>query len=160
MQTTYSIEHLEKIPHARVAILQAKWYSEITDSLVEKCSEVLRAADCEIIEHHILPGSLELPLAAKALIEATDVPYDAIVCVGGIIKWETLHFEMIVNECMRGLGQVMMEKNIPIIVEVLPVLKLEHLQTRCADNESNKWYEAGMAAVEIISWRRKIQNKN
>jgi 6,7-dimethyl-8-ribityllumazine synthase len=138
MQTTYTIDNIPKIPHARIAILQAKWYSEITDSLVEKCTEVLQKADCEVIEHHILPGSLELPLAAKALIESAEVPYDAIVCVGGIIKGETLHFEMIVNECMRGLGQVMMEKNIPIIVEVLPVLKLEHLQARCADNESNK----------------------
>ena len=53
----------------------------------------------------------------------------------------------------------MMEKNIPIIVEVLPVLKLEHLKARCADNEYNKGYEAGMAAVEIISWRRNIQKR-
>jgi len=86
MQTQYSLENLPKIPNSRVAILQAKWYSEITDSLVEKATLVLKEAECENIEHHILPGSLELPLAAKALIEATPQKYDAIICVGGIIK--------------------------------------------------------------------------
>ncbi len=159
MQTPYNLQNLPKIPSSRVAILQAKWYSEITDSLVEKATFVLREAECEYIEHHILPGSLELPLAAKTLIETSGKTYDAIICVGGIIKWETLHFEMITNECMRWLGQVMMEKNVPIIVEVLPVLKLEHLQARCADNEYNKGYEAGMAAVEIIAWRRNIKQR-
>jgi 6,7-dimethyl-8-ribityllumazine synthase len=81
MQTQYSLKNIAKIPNSRIAILQAKWYSEITNSLVEKATLVLKEAGCENIEHHILPGSLELPLAAKALIESKEEKYDAIICV-------------------------------------------------------------------------------
>ena len=141
----------------RIAILKSKWYPEIVDSMAATCERVLRERGYEDVDTHTLPGSLELPLAAADLLEvdAKD-EIDAVICFGVILKGETLHFEMITNECMRGLAQVMLQYRRPVIVEVLPVLDIEHARARAADDEFNKGYEAAAAAIEMIAWRRSI----
>ncbi len=159
MQTTYSTSGTPKIPNAKVAILQAKWYREYTDNLVKKCIDVLKESECPEPEIHIIPGSLELPLAVQTLIKSSPDKYDAIICVGAIMKGETLHFDMIVDECMRGLGQVMLNYDVPIIVEVIPILNIEQLKARCGDDDYNKGIEAGIATAEIIAWRNQINGR-
>ncbi len=141
----------------RIAILKSKWYSQLVDNLAAACEAVLRQQGYDQIETHLLPGSLELPLAAADLL-ALDVNHkiDAIICFGIIFKGETLHFEMITQECMRGLGEVMRQYRCPIIVEVLPVLKMEHAEARAANDEFNKGIEAAAAAIEMVHWRRQI----
>lgn len=109
------------------------------------------------IEQHTLPGSLELPLAARDLLaedEAQEI--DAVICFGVIVKGETLHFEMISYECMRGLGQVMHEFRRPVVVEVLPVFDIVQAEERAADDEFNKGIEAAAAAIEMVAWRQGV----
>jgi 6,7-dimethyl-8-ribityllumazine synthase len=162
MQVQLDPTAIPQIPGARIAILQAKWYREHVDNMVKKCEEILAMAGCEKPEHHILPGSLELPLAAQTLIRSgvnQKKPYDAVICFGAIMKGETYHFEMIMDECIRGLGQVMLAENTPIIVEVIPVTKLEQLIARSQNDAFNKGVEAALAAAEIVTWRKKIQTK-
>ena len=139
----------------KIAILKSKWYPELTTRLADTCASVLREHGYREVDIHTLPGSLELPLAAADLL-ANDVAgrIDAIVCFGIIVKGETLHFEMITNECMRGLGNVMREYRRPIIVEILPVLEMVHAEARAGDDELNKGYEAAAAAIEMVAWRR------
>lgn len=159
MQIQHYPESLPKIPGARIAILQAKWYAEYVDTMVAKCVEVLAAADCPRPEHHIVPGSLELPLAAQTLVreaKRAGAPYDALICFGAILKGETDHFEMIRDECIRGLGQVMLAEGVPIIVEVLPVANLEQLAARSKNDGFNKGIEAAITTAEIIVWRRTL----
>jgi 6,7-dimethyl-8-ribityllumazine synthase len=141
----------------RIAILQSKWYPEIVGNLSATCERVLREIGYERIEVHTLPGCLELPLAAADLL-ATDRSgdLDAVICFGVILKGETLHFEMISEECIRGLGAVSRQYRRPVIVEVLPVLDIGHARARAADDEFNKGYEAAAAAVEMIHWRRSV----
>lgn len=141
----------------RIAILQSKWYPEIVNNMSSVCAEVLRAQGYDRIETHTLPGCLELPLAAADLL-ATDPTreIDAVICFGVIVKGETLHFEMISNECMRGLGSVGLQYRRPVIVEVLPVFDIAHARARGGDDEFNKGYEAAAAALEMIHWRRSI----
>ena len=157
MQVKLDSSSLPKISGARIAILQAKWYREQIDKMVEKCLALLAGTGCLIPERHILPGSLELPLAAQALLRKApgNKQYDAIICFGAIMKGETYHFDMIMDECIRGLGQVMLEEATPIIVEVIPVTSVKQLAARSEDNEFNKGIEAALAAAEIIAWRRK-----
>jgi 6,7-dimethyl-8-ribityllumazine synthase len=145
------------IPGARIAILQAKWYRAQVDQMVDMCRGLLAKAGAAEPEHHILPGSLELPLAAQALIRgrAGDTPLDAVICFGAIMKGDTYHFEMISNECIRGLGEVMLSEGVPIIVEVIPVTTVEQLVARSQDDRFNKGIEAALAAAEIIEWRRR-----
>lgn len=141
----------------RIAILQSKWYPEIVGSMSAVCQTVLAEHGYPQVEIHTLPGSLELPLAAADLL-ATDTNggIDALICFGVIVKGETLHFEMISNECMRGLSDVMHKYRRPVIVEVLPVFDIEDARSRAADDEFNKGYEAAAAAIEMIAWRRSV----
>ncbi len=154
MQVKLDQAKIPQIPGARIVILQGKWYAEYVDKMVEKCLAVLKNSGCETPDVHILPGSLELPLAAQTIIRSGQ--YDAVICFGAIMKGETFHFDMIMNECMRGLGQVMLSENVPIIVEVIPVSNVEQLAARSKDDEFNKGIEAALATAEIITWRRKI----
>lgn len=157
-KTVVDLSGLPRVTNpGRVAILKSKWYPEIVDSMVDACAGVLEERGFQRVEVHTLPGSLELPLAARdllALDTARDI--DAVICFGVIVKGETLHFEMISSECMRGLADVMHEFRRPVIVEVLPVFDIEHARARAADDEFNKGYEAAAAAIEMIAWRRKI----
>ena len=152
---------LSKLPHienpGRIAILKSKWYPELVDSLSRTCEKVLADNGFMQVEVHTVPGSLELPLAAADLL-ATDTQstIDAVICFSVILKGETLHFEMITNECMRGLGEVMRQYRRPVIVEILPVLEIAHAQARAGDDEFNKGYEAAAAAIEMIAWRRSV----
>ena len=141
----------------KIAILKSKWYPELNTRLADTCAGVLQAHGYAQVERHTLPGSLALPLAAADLL-ASDIEeqIDAIVCFGIIVKGETLHFEMITNECMRGLGEVMRQYRRPIIVEILPVLEIAHAQARAGEDEFNKGYEAAAAAIEMIAWRRSL----
>ncbi|MEQ8484783.1 MAG: 6,7-dimethyl-8-ribityllumazine synthase [Marinovum algicola] len=157
-KTVVDLSHLPAIAApGRIAILQSKWYPEIVESMSGVCARVLAEAGYKRIEVHTLPGSLELPLAAADLL-ATDAAgdLDAVICFGVIVKGETLHFEMITQECMRGLGAASLQYRRPVVVEVLPVLDIEHARARAANDEFNKGYEAAAAAIEMIHWRRSI----
>ena len=121
--------------------------------MAKKCIEVLNAAECSKVETHVVPGCLEIPLAARRLAQRSP-GLEAIVVFGVILKGDTYHFEMVKDLCMSGLERVMFECDIPIINEVLPVDKIEYAAERSADNDKNKGIEAGLAAAEIISWRR------
>ncbi len=158
MKTKVDVSELPKVHRPRaIHILCSKWYPEYVQSLVTTCERVLRDNGFAEVITHTLPGSLELPLAARDLLaEDREHAIDAIICFGIIVKGETYHFEMISNECIRGLGQVMHEYRRPIIVEVIPVTDIAHAASRAADDEFNKGIEAAVAAIEMIAWRRKI----
>ena len=141
----------------RIEILKSKWYPDIVERLSTTCEAVLAEKGFDRVGVHTLPGSLELPLAAADLL-AADVnnEIDALICFGVIVKGETLHFEMISAECMRGLSDAMLKYRRPVIVEVLPVFDIEDARARAADDEFNKGYEAAAAAIEMIAWRRGV----
>ena len=141
----------------RICILQSKWYPELVQSMTEACQQVLGQAGYTDIHTHTLPGSLEIPLAARDLL-AQDVgqQIDAIICFGVIVKGDTLHFEMISEESMRGLGSVMHDFRRPVVVEILPVFTMQQAVDRASDDEFNKGIEAAVAAIEMVAWRRSI----
>ncbi len=157
-QTKVDLDSLPDIVDpGRIAMLCSKWYPELVTSLASTCERVLRGRGYTEIDVHTLPGSLEMPLAAADLLAVdTERRIDAVICFGVILKGETLHFEMISNECMRGLGNVMVQYRRPVIVEILPVFEMAHAQARAADDEFNKGYEAAAAAIEMIAWRRAV----
>lgn len=147
-------ESLPRIEGARVAIIQGSWHRDLSDVMVRHCRQVLTAQGAAHIEQHVLPGSLELPLAAQRLARR-DRSLEAIIAFGIIIKGATDHYEVVRDLSIGGLGDVMMREDIPVIIEVLPVLAIEQARERCADNEFNKGIEAAHAAIGCIDWRRK-----
>ena len=155
MQTTVDLSALPTIEQPRrIAILKSKWYPEYVESMAQACEKLLREYGYEDIVQHTLPGSLELPLAARdLLVEDKERQIDALICFGVIVKGATLHFEMISHECMRGLGRLMEEFRTPIVVEVIPVFDIKDAAERAADDEFNKGIEAAATAIEMVAWR-------
>ena len=141
----------------RICILKSKWYPEHVESMARACEAILRQAGYSDIEQFTLPGSLEIPLAARDLLAEDGAgKIDAVICFGVIVKGDTLHFEMISEESMRGLGQVMHEFRRPVVVEILPVFDIQQAIDRSSDDEFNKGIEAAVAALEMIHWRRGV----
>ena len=141
----------------RICILKSKWYPEHVESMARACETILRQAGYSDIEQYTLPGSLEIPLAARDLLAEDGAgKIDAVICFGVIVKGDTLHFEMISEESMRGLGQVMHEFRRPVVVEILPVFDIQQAIDRSSDDEFNKGIEAAVAALEMIQWRRGV----
>lgn len=141
----------------RICILKSKWYPEHVESMARACKAILRQAGYSDIEQYTLPGSLEIPLAARDLLAEDGAgKIDAVICFGVIVKGDTLHFEMISEESMRGLGQVMHEFRRPVVVEILPVFDIQQAIDRSSDDEFNKGIEAAVAALEMIQWRRGV----
>ena len=139
----------------RICILQSKWHFNLVQSMTEACIRVLAQAGYTKIDVHTLPGSLEVPLAARDLLAEDSTGHiDAVICFGVIVKGDTLHFEMISQESMRGLGAVMHEFRRPVIVEILPVFTEQQAIDRASDDDFNKGIEAAVAAIEMIAWRR------
>jgi len=144
--------------------------------MADACRAVLEDAGYTKIDEYTLPGCLEIPLAARDLLAEDarnlgDLPdnkaenrgenkaenkIDAIVCFGIIVKGDTLHFEMISEESMRGLGSVMHDFRRPILVEILPVFEMQQAIDRSSNDEFNKGIEAAVAAIEMVAWRRSI----
>ena len=158
MKTSVDLSDLPQISDpGTIVILKSKWYPEFIDSLSSACVKVLRRSGYHDIEEHVLPGSLEIPLAARdVLSEDTSNRVDAIICFGVIVKGDTMHFELISQESIGGLSKVMHEFRRPIIVEILPVYEVEQAKERSSDDEFNKGIEAAVAAIEMVAWRRRL----
>jgi 6,7-dimethyl-8-ribityllumazine synthase len=153
-QTSYSIADVASTPNAKIAIIMSKWYRELSETMVRRCLPVLNQAGCAPTEVHVVPGCLEIPLAARRLHQVKP-DIEALIVFGIIVRGDTYHFDMVKNLTMSGIERVMFERDIPIINEILPVDKIEHARERCADDDKNKGIEAALAAVEIIEWRRR-----
>ncbi len=145
------IKSAAELKGAKIAILQTKWHREHTDRMVEKCQQLLRDAGATEAERHMIPGALELPIAAQSL--ARTGKYAALICFGAIIKGDTDHYEMVRDNSAQGLMRVSIDESIPIINEVLACLNVEQLKARSADDEFNKGIEAAKAAIDMIFWK-------
>ena len=150
------IEGDQTIGNARVGIVASKFNSFVVDRLLSACLETLKAAglnekDLEIVR---VPGAFEIPVAAQHLIRKNKC--EAVIALGAIIRGETSHFEYIANECSRGLSQVAIDNDVPVIFGVLTADNSDQAMDRAGPEESNKGAEAAKAAIEMISLLRKI----
>jgi 6,7-dimethyl-8-ribityllumazine synthase len=153
MKKAYIPTEVAQIAGARIAIVQAAWHKEHTDRMVEASREILEAAKCATIDVFQVPGTYEIPLTAKKLAKSRK--YDAIIVYGIVVKGDTDHYEIILQTVIRELGKVMYDFEVPIIMEVMPVLKLEDAITR-SQGENNKGIEAGQATVDVITLYRSM----
>jgi 6,7-dimethyl-8-ribityllumazine synthase len=153
MQVSQDPHQVVSVPRARVAILHAEYYREPIARMVEACTAVLGESACEPPDVYSVPGCVELPLAARR-IARLGKGYEVIICFGVIIKGDSYHFDIVMDTATRGLAQVMMEEDIPIIVEILPADNLAIIEARTARDRNNKGIEAAVSATKIIAWRR------
>ena len=140
----------------RFAVVVARFNSFITGRLLDGALLALRQSgaakdDITIVR---VPGSFEIPAAARQL--AKTGKYDAIVCIGCLLRGDTLHYDVIANEVTRGVGQSAQETGVPHSFGILTCDTLEQAIDRAGLKAGNKGYEAGLAAVEMASLRDKL----
>jgi 6,7-dimethyl-8-ribityllumazine synthase len=95
-----------------------------------------------------IPGAYEMPLAARKL--AASGKYDAVVCLGAVIRGATPHFDYVCNEAAKGIAQAMMETNVPIGFGILTTDSLEQAIERAGSKAGNKGVEAASATLEMV----------
>jgi 6,7-dimethyl-8-ribityllumazine synthase len=136
----------------RVGIIRTRWNDEHVTNLVDGAKKAL--VECNVKEENIfeteVPGSFELPLAAKFLALSGTV--DAVICAGVLIKGDTMHFEYICDAVSKGIMNVGMQTNLPVVFGVLTCLNEEQVIKR-SSGDSNHGYDWGKTAVEMALLR-------
>ena len=143
----------------RFAIVVARFNAFITERLLlSACDGLLRtgAAKKDIAVVRV-PGAFEIPSAARTL--ALTGKYDAIICIGCLLRGDTAHYDVIVNEVTRGIGQSAQETGVPHAFGVLTCDTLEQAIDRAGLKMGNKGFEAALAAVEMASLKKAISRQ-
>ena len=140
----------------RFGVVVSRFNDIITSNLLTGAMDVfsqygVKEDDLKVLK---VPGAFELPQAARKLCSIGN--FDAIVCLGAVIRGETSHFDYICAEASRGVGQVGLEFNIPVLFGVLTTENLEQAVARSGSGSSNKGRETALAAVEMASLYRKL----
>jgi 6,7-dimethyl-8-ribityllumazine synthase len=141
----------------KFAIIVARWNAVITDRLLDGALDALlrsgaARSDIQVVR---VPGAWEIPSAARTIANLGQV--DAIIPLGCLLRGETAHYEAIYNEVARGIGQSQQETGIPHSFGVLTCETLEQALNRAGIKAGNKGFEAAVAAIEMLSLRRKLQ---
>src|SRR6059036_2079196 len=140
----------------RFGIVVSRFNEFITDRLLRGAYDGLIRSGAEERDIKILrvPGSFEVPSAARTLAETKK--YDAIICLGCLLRGDTAHYDVIVNEVTRGIGQSAQETGVPHAFGVLTCDTLEQAIDRAGLKSGNKGFEAAMAAVEMSRMRKPV----
>ncbi len=144
---------------ARIAVIRAEYNEEITRSLETKCLEGLAEGGVgrDQVDCFTVPGCFEIPLVAAKL--AALGCYDVIITLGAVIKGDTLHFELVAQECARGVMNVALEQGVPVIFEVLATRTRQDARRRAGDNRMNKGFEAARAALAMVATMGRLEEE-
>ena len=138
----------------RFAIVASRWNDSVVSRLIDGALDALREAAVadEQIEIYRVPGSFELPLCALKAAESKK--FDAVICLGVVIRGETPHFDFVAAEAARGISAVSLKTGMPVMFGVITANTVEQANARAAVKHDNKGYEAALAAVELVNLYR------
>ena len=146
-------------PDCRFAIVVARFNEEITEGLLAGARRAL--AEAQVADEHVtivrVPGSFEIPLAALRL--ARSGTFDAVICIGCLIKGDTMHFEYIASATSHGIMEASMTTGVPVAFGVLTTVTEEQACARAGEGPDNKGREAALAAVEMAMLFRELRNR-
>lgn len=143
----------------RFAIVASQFNEEITAGLLKGARQALAEAsvrDEDVTTLHV-PGAFEIPVTAMRVAETGE--FDAVICIGCVIKGETMHFEYIAAATCQGIAEAATATGVPMALGVLTTLTEEQAIARAADGPENKGREAALAAVEMATLFRQIQER-
>jgi 6,7-dimethyl-8-ribityllumazine synthase len=140
----------------RIAIVASRWNDFVVSRLISGAIDSLErlGASSEDITIIRVPGSFELPMASRRV--AASGNFDAVICLGVVIRGETSHNEYIAAEVFKGIAQVSLETNLPIALGVVTAENLEQAIDRAGAKSGNKGFEAAMTAVELVNLYREF----
>jgi 6,7-dimethyl-8-ribityllumazine synthase len=143
----------------RFAIVASRWNDEIVSRLINGARMALTDlhAAADAVELFRVPGAFEIPLCAQKAAEAGR--FDAVICLGVIIRGDTPHFDYIAASAARGISEAGLRTGVPLLFGVITADNIEQANQRSADDKNNKGYEAAITAVEIVNLYRQSFSK-
>lgn len=138
----------------RFAIVASRWNDSLVSRLVDGALEALKeaAVNDDAVEIFRVPGSFEIPLCA--LKAAQSGKFDAVICLGVIIRGETPHFDYVAAETARGITEAGLQTGVPLLFGVITADNVEQANARAGAKRDNKGYDAALAAVEVVNLYR------
>jgi len=139
----------------RFAIVASRFNELISSKLLSGALDALKRHDAreEDIEVYWVPGSFEIPLLARRL--SSGGSYDAVICLGAVIRGDTPHFEYVASEVTKGVAQAGLETGVPVMFGVITSDTLEQALERAGTKAGNKGWDAALGAIEMADLLRK-----
>jgi 6,7-dimethyl-8-ribityllumazine synthase len=143
----------------RFALVVSRFNSFITDRLLGGAVDALQrnGAAADSIDVAKVPGSLEIPAIAREM--AASGRYDAVICLGAVIRGETPHFDYVAGESAKGVAAVGRETGVPTIYGILTCNTLEQAINRAGAKSGNKGFDAAMGAIEMANLVKELRRK-
>lgn len=140
----------------RIAIVASRFNEFITGKLISGAEDALLRHGVVEDEIHLawVPGAFEIPLAAKKLAQSGK--YDAVICLGAVIRGSTSHYDYVCSEVSKGIASVSLETGIPVLFGVLTTENIEQAIERAGTKAGNKGFDCAMAAIEMADLLRGI----
>lgn len=135
----------------RFAIVVSRFNDFVSSRLADGAMDALirHGADAQTVVLAKVPGAFEIPLMAKRFAQSGR--YDAVICLGAVIRGSTPHFDYVAAEVSKGIASVALETNVPVTFGVLTTDNLEQAIERAGSKSGNKGWEAAMAAIEMVN---------
>jgi 6,7-dimethyl-8-ribityllumazine synthase len=139
-----------------LAIISSRWNHFIADRLLEGALDTFRrhGGDPDNVTIVKVPGSFEIPMAAEKVASSGD--YDAVICLGALIRGATPHFDYIASECTKGIASASLESGVPVSYGVITTDTLEQAIERAGTKAGNKGGEAALAAIEMANLYKEL----
>ena len=143
----------------KFAIVVSRFNGFITERLLAGCLDGLVRTGCarESIEVVRVPGSREIPLVAREL--GRSGRFDAVICLGAVIRGDTTHYDYVAEEASKGIAQAALETGVPTIFGVLTCNTLEQAIDRAGAKSGNKGFEAALSAIEMAHLMKQLRKK-
>lgn len=141
----------------KIGIVAARFNEFITSKLVGGALDGLKrhGVDENNIDVAWVPGAFEIPLIAKKM--ASSGKYDAIICVGAVIRGSTSHYDYVCNEVSKGIANVSLNSDIPVMFGVITTENIEQAIERAGTKAGNKGYDCALGAIEMVNLIREIE---
>ena len=142
----------------RFGIVVSRYNEYLTDKLLENALKTLKAHGADARRVHVahVPGAFEVPLAAKKLIRR--VRPDALITLSVVIRGSTKHFDQVVDQCAKGVRELSMESEVPVILGMISAEKAADAAERVDSKRFNKGKEWALAAIEMANLSRKLSS--
>ena len=141
----------------RVGIVAARFNEFMTSKLLSGALDGLVRLDVQEEDIHVawVPGAFEIPLIASKM--AKSGKYDAVICLGAVIRGSTSHYDYVCNEVSKGVAAVGLDSGIPVLFGVLTTENIEQAIERAGTKAGNKGYDCALSAIEMVNLIREIE---
>jgi len=139
------------VKQKKFGIIASRFNDFMTKELVSGCSDTLvrHGADQKDLTVVWVPGAFEIPVVAQKMAKSKD--YDALICLGTIIRGATPHFDFIASEAAKGIAKISLDSGIPVIFGVITADTIEQAVERAGSKDGNKGKDAALSAIEMVN---------